>query len=546
MPSYEMDRQRWAQLSIYEQMGNIGAEVGRAVNATRNGNQKRAQGAIDRALVKPCVFSHHGKPSGEGGDCPGRGDRGRGSASRPRQGEHTVRKEDAMHRYDLLVEGAAVVTMDAEDAVVADGVIGVDGGKIVLLEACRPEVRYQAREVIDARGMVALPGFVNTHVHCFQSLLKGLGADKPLIQWLNSSVQPFGVRVTHRQQELATLVASLEALKSGCTTLCEFFYTSQDPELADVCIETMQRTGIRRVFMRTFQDLGQEYNTPACYIEPVDVAIAEVERLRASYDDGDMTCVWTGPDVTWATSKQGYQKILEYCLGTDVRYTMHLKETPEDDDMCRRHYGMGIVELLESIGFLTDRFLPVHCVGLTERDIALFAEHGVSVSHNPAANLYLGSGIAPIPDCVAAGVNVCLGTDGAASNNATDMLDTMRLAALVHKGVRRDATAMSARQVVGMATVGGARALGRLHELGTLEVGKKADLVLFDPDHLKSTPLFDPLATVVYSSSPENIDTTIVNGKVVYQRGRFACGVDERELAEQVRAEMQGIGLGHR
>lgn len=448
-----------------------------------------------------------------------------------------------VNTYDLMVEGATILVMDDDGTVVKDGTIGICGDTIALLEACRPGARYEAREVIDARGMVALPGFINTHTHCFQSLLKGLGADLPLIEWLNSSVQPFGVQVTHRQQELATLVTCLEALKCGCTTLCEFFYTNQDPELADVCIQTMRRTGIRSVLMRTFQDLGQEYNTPDCYIEPVEVAIAEADRLHKSYDDGDMLSVWTGPDVTWATSKHGYEALLEYCLDAGVRYTMHLKETPEDDDMCRRHYGMGIVELLEKIGFLTDRFLAVHCVNLTEQEIALLAERGVSISHNPAANLYLGSGIAPIPACAEAGVNVCLGTDGAASNNATDMLDAMRLAALLQKGVLHDATVMSARQVVRMATIGGARALGREDALGTLEVGKKADAILFDPNRLKSMPMHDPLATIVHSSSPENIDTTIVNGKVVYRRGRFACGVEEAELAEWVRTEMEGLAF---
>ena len=446
---------------------------------------------------------------------------------------------NAAREFDLLVEGATVVTMDAQDTTIDDCVIGVTNGSITLLEKRRPDASYLANEVIDARGMVALPGFVNTHTHCFQSLLKGLGADLPLIGWLNSSVQPFGVRVTHRQQELAALLTCMEALKSGCTTLCEFFYTNQDPELADVCVEAMRRTGIRSVLMRTFQDLGQEYNTPDCYIEPVETALAEIERLGRTYDDGDMLSVWAGPDVTWATSKRGYEKTLEYCLAAGVRYTMHLKETPEDDDMCRRYYGTGIVELLDKIGFLTSKFLAVHCVGLDEHEVELFAERGVSVSHNPAANLYLGSGIAPIPALLAAGANVCLGTDGAASNNATDMLDAMRLAALMQKGALRDATAMSARDVVRMATVGGAKALGREGELGTIEVGKRADLVLFDPNHLKSTPMHDPLATVVYSSSLENIDTTIVNGTVAYRKGRFACGVEEAELLEWIRDELR-------
>lgn len=443
-----------------------------------------------------------------------------------------------METYHLIIENATIFTADADNTVITDGVIGIKNGTITLLQKQIPGVCYQADELIDAHGMVALPGFVNTHVHCFQSLLKGLGADLPLIEWLNSSVQPFGVRVTHRQQELAALAACLEALKSGCTTLCEFFYTNQDPELADVCIETMRKTGIRSIFMRTFQDYGEEYNVPSCYLEPVEKAIGEVERLRKTYPSEDMFTIWTGPDVTWATTRRGYEAILEYCLDRNIRYTMHLKETPEDDDMCRRNYGVGIVELLDETGFLTDQFLAVHCVHLTLDEIKLFAERGVSISHNPAANLYLGSGIAPIPACLEAGINISLGTDGAASNNTTDMLDTMRLTSLIHKGVSRDATAMSALKVVKMATAGGAKALGMENTIGSLEIGKKADIILFDPDKLKSVPMYDPMATIVYSASSENIDTTIVNGKVVYRKGSFSCGIEEEQLIEQVKQEL--------
>ena len=444
-----------------------------------------------------------------------------------------------MKNYDLVIENASILTLDDNMTFIKNGIIGVKDGVISLLEEQAPEICCQAENRIDAQGMLALPGFVNTHVHCFQSLLKGLGADKPLIGWLNSSVQPFGVRVTHRQQELAALVACLEALKSGCTTLCEFFYTNQDPELADVCIETMRKTGIRSVLMRTFQDYGEEYDVPACYVEPVEKAIEEVERLKKKYDPDNMVSIGTGPDVTWATTRKGYEAILEYCLDRKVRYTMHLNETPEDNDMCRRHYGKSIVDLLDEIGFLTDQFLAVHCVYLTQNEIKLLAERGVSISHNPAANMYLGSGIAPIPDCLQAGINVSLGTDGAASNNTTDMLDTMRLAALIHKGVCRDATAMSAEKVVRMATLGGAKALGMGKTVGTLEAGKKADIILFDPAKIKSVPMYDPIASLVYSADAGNIDTTIVNGEVVYRKGVFSCGIDEEQIYREVMSELQ-------
>jgi 5-methylthioadenosine/S-adenosylhomocysteine deaminase len=206
--------------------------------------------------------------------------------------------------------------------------------------------------------------------------------------------------------------------------------------------------------------------------------------------------------------------------------------------MCFRNYGKDIVDLLEEIGFLTDKMLAVHCVKLTENDIRRFAEYGVSISHNPAPNLYLGSGIPPIPESLKAGVNVSLGTDGAASNNSTDMLETMKLAALIQKGIHRDASVITADQVIRMATCSGAKAIGMENLVGTLEVGKKADMILFDPRHLKSFPNHDAEATVVYASSEENIDTTIVNGKIVYHKGAFAQGLSEEELIREIDAEV--------
>ena len=252
-----------------------------------------------------------------------------------------------------------------------------------------------------------------------------------------------------------------------------------------------------------------------------------------------MLSIWTGPDVTWSTTKEGYQTMLEYCLSENVRYSMHLKETEVDNEMCLHHYGRDVVDLLEEIGFLTDRMLAVHCVNLTANDIRRFAEHGVSISHNPAPNLYLGSGIPPIPESLRAGVNVALGTDGAASNNSTDMLETMKLAALMQKGHHRDAAVITAHQVIRMAACGGAKAIGMEDRLGTLEVGKKADMILFDPRHLKSFPNHDAEATVVYASSEENIDTTIVNGEIVYHKGVFKGGLTEAELVREIAVEVE-------
>ena len=442
-------------------------------------------------------------------------------------------------KYDLIIRNAMIYTMDPDGRVINRGTLGIKGERIAMIGEADPAKPDSAVQVIDADGMILFPGFVDTHIHIFQSFLKGLGADHRLIEWLNLSALPYGKIMTPRQHELAARLACMEALKSGCTTLCEFFYTNQDPELAYACIEGMRSTGIRSVFIRTFQDTGEEYGMPSIFIEPAEKAMREVQSLKKRYKEDDMLTIWTGPDVTWSTTKEGYQTMLEYCLSENVRYSMHIKETEVDNEMCFRYYGKDIVDLLEEIGFLTNKMLAVHCVNLTERDIRRFAEHGVSISHNPAPNLYLGSGIPPIPESLRAGVNVALGTDGAASNNSTDMLETMKLAALIQKGIHRDASVITADQVIRMAACGGAKAIGMEDRLGTLEVGKKADMILFDPRHLKSFPNHDAEATVVYASSEENIDTTIVNGKVVYHKGTFAGGLDEAELIREIAAEVE-------
>ena len=441
--------------------------------------------------------------------------------------------------YDLIIHNALIYTFNNDRQIIEGGSLAIKDDKIALIENKDLSKTYQAKQLIDATGMILFPGFINTHIHIFQSFLKGLGADHRLIEWLNLSALPYGKVMTPYQHELAAKLACMEALKSGCTTLCEFFYTNQDPELADACIAGMKAIGIRSVFIRAFQDCGEEYGMPSIFIEPADKAMAEVKSLKKRYHEDDMFTIWTGPDVTWSTTKEGYQTMLEYCLSENVRYSMHLKETEVDNKMCFDKYGKDIVDLLEEIGFLTDKLLAVHCVNLSENDIRRFAKYGVSISHNPAPNLYLGSGIPPVPESLKAGVNIALGTDGAASNNSTDMLETMKLAALIQKGIHRDASITTADQVIQMATKGGAKAIGREDMLGSLEVGKKADMILFDPRHLKSYPNHDSEATVVYASSEENIDTTIVNGKIVYHKGIFTNGLNEDELIRDISVEVE-------
>jgi 5-methylthioadenosine/S-adenosylhomocysteine deaminase len=454
-----------------------------------------------------------------------------------------------MNEVDLVIKNAKIYTMDKEGHIYSNAHLVINQGRIeqIIVQPSHEQPFIQAKEIIDADGKVIFPGFVNTHIHIFQSFMKGLGADHELIEWLNLSALPYGPRMTARQQYLAAQLASMEAIKTGCTSLAEFFYTTQDEQLAHSVIGGMQSVGIRTIFIRTFQDTGAAYGMPDCFIEPAEKAMLEVDKLKKAYasQKWDMVDIWTGPDVTWSTTKKGYQAMLEYCLSENTNYSMHILETKVDNEMTQKLYGENIVDLLENIGFLTDKMLAVHCVNLTEKDIDRFAFYGVHISHNPAANLYLGSGIPPIPLAQKKGVNISLGTDGAASNNTTNMLETLKLAALIQKGVHHDAAIIKADDILKFATIGGAKALHKEKEIGSIAEGKKADLIIFNPDQLISTPMHNPVATLVYSSEPANIACTIINGKIVYRNGKFTNGVDEQEVIQNVKREIEKLMPAH-
>lgn len=443
---------------------------------------------------------------------------------------------------DLLIKNATVYTVNEADEILHNASIAIEAGKIKKIYKEGEKVTEGAAKTINAEGKVIFPGFVNTHIHIFQSLLKGLGADHRLIEWLNLSALPYGEKIGSDLQYEAARLASMEAIQSGCTTLSEFFYTTQSEELAHAVIAGMQDIGIRSVFIRTFQDTGLEYGMPECFIEDAGTAMKKVDKLVDRYQNqSDMLSIWTGPDVTWSTTKEGYQTMLEYCKSKNVRYSMHIQETEVDNQMTQKYYGKNAVDLLDEVGFLTDKFLAVHCVNLTDHEIDLFRKNGVSISHNPMANMYLGSGYAPIVKCLEKGVRVTVGTDGACSNNTTNMLETLKMATVTQKANYRDAAILTAGQILRAATIEGAKAIGMDAVTGSIEEGKKADLFIYNPYELTSFPMHDPLASLVYSSTVRNVETTIINGRIVYHKGRFSQVPDMEEFYQNIEARLSKV-----
>lgn len=438
-------------------------------------------------------------------------------------------------KMDLLIRGATVYTQDAGRRVLPRADVAVKDGKIAEVG---DTLHCEAERILDGTGKFLFPGMVNTHVHIFQSLLKGVGADHNLMEWIQLCTSRYGPKMTPRFQRAAARLAIMECLKSGVTTLTEFFYTQQDPDLVPVIIEEMEHLGIRGIVVDAAYDCGTEYGTPAGYLHPAMDNIKRTERLCKRYHTPEHPNIriWAGASMPWTTTEENLRLIAEFSRETGVPYSMHTLETDDDNELNLKTRGQPLVPFLEKIGFLSERFLAVHCVKLTQDEAEVFRRYDVKINYNPMANAYLGSGIPPMALLKKRGLTLSMGTDGAASNNTSDMLETLKAGLLLQKAQAKRANVLSAQDMLDFATCSGAAAVHQQAFTGSIEAGKSADLFLFDPDFLRSTPVVDPVATLMYSSPQENIAATIVAGRVVYERGAFACGLTEQEVVAQAKA----------
>ncbi|MHB8947162.1 MAG: amidohydrolase family protein [Bacillota bacterium] len=434
-----------------------------------------------------------------------------------------------MEQVDLLIEHGHIIALDAAGRRIPDGTIAVRGDRIVAMApGAQLRDRFSADRTIDASERYVFPGLINTHIHSFQTLLKGLGRDRPLLDWLAVSIRPVAPRLDAESTYLGAAVAAIESIRSGVTTVVDYNYAHPRPHLADAAIEAFAGVGVRSVYARSFSDRAFGEGAGPL-VEPPAAFLADIDRLAAKYDHDDMVDIWVSPSAFWNMTEQGLKETAEYAADRGLAVTMHIDETVVDDQDSLARFGRKALPYLADIGLVNERFLGVHCVHLDAEDIEVLRRNGAKVSHNPVSNMLLGTGVSPVHELMKAGITVGLGTDGAASNDSQDMLETMKIVALLQKVTQRDPSVVGAEQVVRMATLDGARALGKESLIGSLEVGKAADLFIYDPWRAKSSPLHDPLSSLVYSSGESNIRTTIVAGRVVLDDGVVA-GVDEGDV----------------
>ncbi|MDV7215005.1 amidohydrolase [Streptomyces prunicolor] len=427
---------------------------------------------------------------------------------------------------DLLVHGGDVLTVDEAGTVVRDGAVAVHEGEIIAVGTTEGvTARFTAAESIDASGCLVVPGLINTHTHLAMTLLRGRADDVTLQGFLERVLKWEAELLTPKNVAAAVRLAVAESVRAGVTSALDMYWFHEAAEQA------ARETGWRLHTGPTFMDVPEPPDRIA-YEDRLDWARRDLAARGAAHP-GMRPILFAHSTYTLAPDQLVEIAALAREFGALLH--IHAAENPTEVATVEVKYGKRPVELLDSLGLLGPDLLLAHAVDLTGPEIAALARTGTSVAHCPVSNLKLGCGIAPVPRLLSAGVTVGLGTDGAVSSNTLDVLGAVRQAALVHKA-GGDPTAVGAEQAVRMATIEGARALGLGDHLGSLEVGKRADLVVLDLNAPHLRPLHDPWSTLAYAAHSADVRDTVVDGRVL-MRNRTLGTLDE----EAVLAELEAL-----
>lgn len=429
-----------------------------------------------------------------------------------------------------LFRNAWVVTMDSriEQPPLREASVGVADGRIVCVTKSESEVarfcqQYGPTRTIDCRGKVVMPGLINTHCHAGMTLQRNSADDIPLMSWLNDRIWPFEKRQTAQDIALATRLGVVELLLGGVTSVVEMYFE------ADTTVEVFKELGMRAL-------VGTN-----CFEDTVDSAFATIERAKEHCKGQSLVQLALAPHAPYTVSPDQLSRCRDYAEEHNLPLMIHLAETQDELKQIEERYGCRPVELLDRVGLLTSGTIVAHCVHLTEEEVALLAERGVVVAHCPQCNMKISSGVAPIAALNKAGACVTLATDGPASNNDLDMWEEMRTAAFLQKVSTQNPLSLPAYEVLRMATVEGARALGLAGELGVIREGALADLIVVDMQRPHLQPLNDVVAALVYSAKSSDVEMVMVDGRMLVEEHRVV-GVDLERLFEVVNRRALELG----
>ena len=441
---------------------------------------------------------------------------------------------------DVLVTNALVLPI-TEKRESFHGYVRVRDGAIAEVGAGTPPTIEAGEAMIDAAGCVLMPGLVNAHTHLYQVLLRAVWEDLELMPWLK---RIYGCARVLQPEHFYTgsLLGCVEAIRGGVTTLCEHNFLNPSPECAFETIRAIKDSGLRAVFARTIMDKGEI--VPDCTKEKAEQAFRRIEEILAHHARGDQLQFMTGPNTPPINTTPGLLKeIRRFADDKALGISAHVAESKSVVECVRREHGKnGVVEFLHEFGIPGSNSIFAHSVHISKEEIALLKQTGTSVSHNPVSNMMLGDGVAPVVEMLRQGVNVALGTDGAASNHSQDLFDTMKAASLLQKVHHQDAGVIDPYSVLRMATSGGAKALGFDTHCGTIEVGKRADLILVDMSTIHNQPVNDVFSQLVHCAKASDVRTVMVNGEVLMRDRKLTRHEDAKLMADGRQANRDLMG----
>ena len=426
---------------------------------------------------------------------------------------------------DLIVTHGIVVTMDGKRAIYQDGAVAIRGDSIVAVgPRADVEGKCKSSNVIDVRGGLVLPGFINGHTHIPMTLFRGLHDDVTLNDWLYKYIFPAEAKnVNEEFVRWGTRLAAAEQIRAGVTTFADMYY------FEDAIAEETKAAGMRGVLGETFIDFPAPDNKSEAEM------LAYTEKFLKRWQGDPLIHAAPAPHSIYTCSKKTLQDSAALARKYHAPILIHVAEMKKEWEDSLKNNGMSPVAYLDKIGVLGPDIVAAHCIFVDEADRKLLAERGVGCVHNPSSNMMIASGVSPVPEMRAAGVAVGLGTDGpAGSNNDLDLMEEIDLAAKLAKISKMDPLALNAKSVVEMATIDGARAIHLEKEIGSLEVGKKADVALISLDEPNAVPMYDVYSQIAYSLKGSDVETVIIGGKIV-MRDRRLLTIDEPKVLEKAR-----------
>ena len=408
----------------------------------------------------------------------------------------------------LLIKNATVITMDADNRIFTGAVLIADG-RIAAFDAAS-----KADEVIDATGRVLLPGFVQTHIHLCQTLFRGAADDLALIDWLKQRIWPMEAAHTPESLRLSAQLGIAELIRGGTT--CAL--TMETVNHTDEVFRVVEESGFRATVGKCLMDAGAD--VPEALHEETGAAITEavrlIERWHGAADSRIRACF--APRFAVSCTRELLEQVARLSRECGVLIHTHASENRDEIALVEQNTGLRNISYLNAVGLAAPHVVLAHCVWLDDEEMDILQHTETKVAHCPSSNLKLGSGIAQITKMLERGISVSLGADGAPCNNRLDMFTEMRTAALLQK-VRRGPQALPALTALRMATIEGAKALGLADEIGSIEIGKKADLMLLNLNHLHTMPQPDLVSTIVYAAQASDVDTVLIDGRIVLQNG---------------------------